>query len=158
MPCLFNRSTAQTSCTPSGWHTDPHRTVQSFTFRARRGFNHPQVKSSHFRDEETEVQRIGMFLPKSHSLGQSWDWHSGLLALCPREKSEKKGAVAVKLVPQDYKVNQSQGGQWQSRRSHASLGNKWLFTWGHTEMPESPLLPEGAQTLIFSKAFPCFLF
>lgn len=87
------------------------RTAPSFTFRARRGFNHPQVKSPHFRDEKTEVQRIGMFLPKSHSLGQSLDWHSGLLALCPREKNEKKGAVAVNLVPQGYKVNQSQGGQ-----------------------------------------------
>lgn len=66
------------------------RTAQSFTFRARRGFNHPQVKSPHFRGEETEVQRIGMFLPKSHSLGQSLDCYSGLLALCPREKNEKK--------------------------------------------------------------------
>lgn len=50
----------------------------------------------------------------------------------------KKGAVAVNLIPQGYKVNKSQGGQWQSERRHESLGDKWLFTWSDTEMPETP--------------------
>lgn len=84
-----------------------------------------------------EVQRRGMFCPKSHSQGQSRDWNSGLLTLRLGKKDGKEGALAVKLVPQGYKVDQSQGRQQQSERPHAS-GSKWLPTWGDAEAASSP--------------------